>query len=101
MKAATRLTSKGQLVIPRSIRDGLKWRQGLRLVVETTPTGDVLLRPDRTKKRSIDEILDFLADTFKDVKGDPLARLEADHRAEIEQDKRWMEKFDRATRKRR
>ena len=40
----TRLSSKGQVVLPRSIRTAKSWRPGQALAVETTPEG-VLLRP--------------------------------------------------------
>lgn len=40
----TRLSSKGQVVLPRAIRSAKAWREGQQLVVESTPEG-VLLRP--------------------------------------------------------
>ena len=49
MSAPERLTStvstKGQVVLPRAIRQALGWEAGMRLVVESTPEG-VLLRPE-------------------------------------------------------
>jgi AbrB family looped-hinge helix DNA binding protein len=40
----TRLSSKGQIVLPLSIRKSRKWDPGTRLTVEETEDG-VLLRP--------------------------------------------------------
>ena len=40
----TKLSSKGQVVLPSSIRTARKWEAGLELAVEETPEG-VLLRP--------------------------------------------------------
>lgn len=40
----TRLSSKGQVVLPSAIRAARKWEAGLELSVEETPEG-VLLRP--------------------------------------------------------
>ncbi|MHB8381967.1 MAG: AbrB/MazE/SpoVT family DNA-binding domain-containing protein [Candidatus Binataceae bacterium] len=40
----TRLSSKGQVVLPKLIRDARRWQPGTEFVVEDTPNG-VLLRP--------------------------------------------------------
>jgi AbrB family looped-hinge helix DNA binding protein len=40
----TKLSSKGQIVLPRAVRTAKAWREGQQLVVEATPEG-VLLRP--------------------------------------------------------
>ncbi|MFZ1886843.1 MAG: AbrB/MazE/SpoVT family DNA-binding domain-containing protein [Candidatus Binataceae bacterium] len=40
----TRLSSKGQVVLPKPIRDARRWRPGTELTVEDTADG-VLLRP--------------------------------------------------------
>ena len=42
----TRLSSKGQLVLPKAIRDADDWREGTEFLVERVPQG-VLLRPLR------------------------------------------------------
>lgn len=42
----TRLSTKGQVVLPRAIRDAKRWAPGAELAVEETPEG-VLLRPLR------------------------------------------------------
>jgi len=43
-KATTIVSTKGQVILPKAIRDGRGWRAGQRLVVEETQDG-VLLRP--------------------------------------------------------
>jgi AbrB family looped-hinge helix DNA binding protein len=50
--ASTRLSAKGQVVIPKSVRDANGWRPGLELLVEVTD-GGVILRP-RALKRARD-----------------------------------------------
>ena len=40
----TRLSSKGQLVLPKSLRDADSWSEGTEFIVERVPEG-VLLRP--------------------------------------------------------
>ncbi len=42
----TTLSSKGQVIIPKAVRESHSWRPGLRLVVEDTPAG-IVLRPAR------------------------------------------------------
>ena len=42
-KATTTVSTKGQVILPKAIRDGKGWGAGQRLVVETTREG-VLLR---------------------------------------------------------
>ena len=40
----TKLSSKGQVILPKSVRDANHWRAGMEFVVVNTPDG-VLLRP--------------------------------------------------------
>lgn len=43
-EATTILSTKGQVILPKSIRERRKWGPGTRLTVEETPEG-VLLKP--------------------------------------------------------
>jgi len=43
----TRLSSKGQVILPKSIRDAHRWQPGTEFVVEETTEG-ILLRPAKT-----------------------------------------------------
>ena len=40
----TTVSTKGQVILPKAIRQALRWDAGMRLVVENTPEG-VLLKP--------------------------------------------------------
>jgi AbrB family looped-hinge helix DNA binding protein len=40
----TTVSTKGQVILPKAIRDRRKWAAGTRLIVEETPDG-VLLKP--------------------------------------------------------
>jgi AbrB family looped-hinge helix DNA binding protein len=88
MRTATKLTTKGQVVIPKAIRDRLRWQPGTRLNVETLSSGGVLLTAARASARGgadgdpIERAFGFL------THGDPVGDLEADHRAEIQADER-------------
>lgn len=84
MKSATRLTSKGQVVIPKSLRERLRWTSGTELAVEIMDDSAVRL----TLLQAGDPI-DRLYGCLKDLPRDPIADLEAEHQAEIEADERW------------
>jgi len=83
MKAATRVTSKGQVVIPKLVREQLRWVSGTQLAVEILGDGAVRLTPLAAK-----DSIDILFGCLQDLPGDPVAALEAEHRAEIEADER-------------
>lgn len=85
MKSATRVTSKGQVVIPKSVREQLRWVSGTQLAVEITGESTVRL----TLLKAEDSI-DTLYGCLKDLPGDPLSDLEAEHKAEIDADERWQ-----------
>lgn len=51
------LTSKGQVTIPKSIRDGLGVKAGDRITFTVMPDGVVLMRP---KSRSIKDLAGIL-----------------------------------------
>ena len=84
MKPTTRLTSKGQVVIPKPVREQLRWSSGTELAVEIMDDGAVCLTP-----LAAGEPVDILYGCLKDLPRDPLAELEAEHQAEIEADERW------------
>jgi len=83
MKPATRVTSKGQVVIPKPVREQLRWASGTQLAVEIMGDGTVRLAP-----LAAEDSIDSLYGCLKDLPGDPVAALEAEHRAEIEADER-------------
>ena len=43
-RLTTTVSTKGQVILPKAIRQVLHWEAGMRLVVENTPEG-VLLKP--------------------------------------------------------
>lgn len=52
MNAYTKMSAKGQVVIPKAIRERLKWHEGASLDVVETAHG-VLLRPSGSKRTRI------------------------------------------------
>jgi len=59
--AATRLSTKGQLIIPKRIRDRLGWRSGTTLEVDVHGDRVVLRRPTRIPRSTPDEVYGCLA----------------------------------------
>ena len=41
-KSTTVLSTKGQLILPKAVRDQLNWKPGTQLTIEQTPDGVVL-----------------------------------------------------------
>lgn len=83
MRAATRLTSKGQVVIPKPVREQLRWASGTELAIEVV--GDDAVR---LTLLAAEDPIDTLYGCLKGLPRDPLADLEAEHQAEIEADER-------------
>jgi AbrB family looped-hinge helix DNA binding protein len=83
MKSATRVTSKGHVVLPKSVREQLRWGSGTELALEVS---DGTVRLTLLKAGNA---IDSLYGCLKDLPRDPLADLEAEHQAEIEADERW------------
>lgn len=57
--STTVVSTKGQVILPKAIRDAKNWGPGARLVVESTPDGVLLRREERL----------FAPTTFDQVRG--------------------------------
>lgn len=79
MNAETKVSAKGQVVIPKSVRDELDWPTGTRLQVEKVG-GTVTLRPIKGERGRL-TIEEFIARRPK-YKGPPLSLEEIDARLE-------------------
>lgn len=77
------MTSKGQVVLPKPVREQLRWVAGTQLEVEVV-AGAVRLTP-----LAAEDPIDAPYGCLKNLPRDPLADLEAEHRAEIAADERW------------
>jgi AbrB family looped-hinge helix DNA binding protein len=49
----TKLSTKGQVILPKAIRDKLHWTPGMELEIEDRPDGVLLKASHREKKGSI------------------------------------------------
>ncbi len=80
----TKLSSKGQVIIPKSVREAHRWEPGTEFTVEDTPQG-ILLKPKKL----------FPATRLEDVigctgyQGPPLSLEEIDRRLDEDLRRTW------------
>lgn len=53
----TRMSSKGQVIIPKDVRDAKGWREGAELIVESRPDGVLLRSPKPFKPTTLDDVI--------------------------------------------
>jgi AbrB family looped-hinge helix DNA binding protein len=51
----TKVSTKGQVVLPKAIREKRRWKAGTRLTVEDRPDGVLLKLIEKKKKLTIDD----------------------------------------------
>lgn len=81
--AVTALSTKGQIIIPKRIREALGLRPGAKFIVELEED-KVVLRPVK------EDIAQRLYGRYR--KSDFLEDLEEEHREEVERDIGWEQK---------
>lgn len=59
-KLTTRLSTKGQVILPKPIRDRRNWGPGVRLVVEDTEAGVLLRAAPAFEETAIDQVFGSL-----------------------------------------
>lgn len=59
-KAETVMSTKGQLIVPKAIRERQNWTSGTRLVFEETADGVVLKKAEPTKTGSFKDLVGIL-----------------------------------------
>lgn len=74
---ATTLSTKGQVVIPKALREACGWQPGISLTVEAVPQG-LLLRPAKpalfAQPCTLEEVLDAIAYDGPPLSDDDIAR---------------------------
>lgn len=68
---STNLTVKGQVTVPKSVRDYLGLKPGSAVTFERLPTGEVVLRPAKRRTRSA-------ASRFVKLRGRATVRMKTD-----------------------
>jgi len=61
----TRVSTKGQIVLPKSVRDSRSWGPGTELVVEETRDGVLLRASRRLPATTIEEVVGYLRSGLK------------------------------------
>jgi len=83
----TRLSTKGQVILPKDLRDKRGWKPGAEFVVEERPEGVLLKMDSERKTATVDEVAGCLG---------PLERArsieEMDEGVKREAVRRWKEK---------
>jgi len=60
-KSTTTVSTKGQVILPKAIRDQRHWDAGTRLIVEDTEAGVLLTRAPLFPKTDPDEVFGMLS----------------------------------------
>lgn len=71
--ATTVVSTKGQVILPKSIREHRRWKPGTRLSVEETPDGVLLKATSLFPERTADDLFGSLKHT-----GPPLSLEDMD-----------------------
>lgn len=54
------VSSRGQVVLPKELRDKLHWKPGTKLIIEDRPDGVLLKRVEEKKKLTISDLRGML-----------------------------------------
>jgi AbrB family looped-hinge helix DNA binding protein len=71
----TTLSSKGQMVLPKALRDLKQWKPGAQLLLEDVPGGVMVKLVETKKKYTVDDLVGILK-----YDGPPLSQEEIDSR---------------------
>jgi AbrB family looped-hinge helix DNA binding protein len=87
MMQTSKLSSKGQIVLPKAIREALDWRPGLELSIERGDDCVVIRRRRRLPVRTVEEVAGSLR-----YDGPPVSLEDMDRAIEAELRERWRRK---------
>lgn len=60
----TRLSSKGQIIIPKAVRDAHGWREGMEFIVEDGPHGMIIKPRPVFAPTALDDVFGCLKDAY-------------------------------------
>jgi AbrB family looped-hinge helix DNA binding protein len=83
----TRVSSKGQLVLPKSVREDYDWPAGTDLTIERGPGYVTLRRKDTIRPTTIDEVAGCLK-----YDGPPISPEDMERAIDEELAERWRRK---------
>lgn len=84
-KLTTIVSTKGQVILPKAIRDHRHWPAGTKLTVEETPDGVLLRSAPLFPPTTVDKVFGSL-----DYKGPTLSIEEMDAAVLAEAKRRWL-----------
>lgn len=93
MNAQTKISARGQVVIPKSVRDRLRWLEGDELEVSETLDGVLLKRKDGGRKQI--SIQEFMAE-MPPHEGPPATLEEMNEAIDQARTERWIAKEARS-----
>lgn len=85
----TRVSTRGQVVLPKSIRDQFGWRSGDTLVVEKRPDGVLLRRAEKGAPARYEDVAGCLGPAKRTVSIKEMNSAVGDHIR-----KRWGREYD-------
>lgn len=85
--AMTRLSTKGQVVLPKAVRDAKNWPSGTELEVVPHPEGVLLRTPAPAKRYTLDDLIGFLK-----YEGPPKSIEEMNRGIDLAMRERWKRK---------
>ena len=59
-RITTTVSPKGQVILPKAIRDRRSWKPGARLIVKETPEGVLLTEERQFRRTTVDEVFGML-----------------------------------------
>ncbi len=78
-KLTTRVSTKGQVILPKAVRDQRRWGAGTKLVVEDTEEGVLLRKAPLFAAMTVEQVFGML-----DYKGKPKSLAEMDEAVKAE-----------------
>ena len=72
--ATTTVSTKGQVILPKAIRDAKRWGAGERLVVEETPDGVLLRSEQASGSLKPEDVFGALAHRAKRLSDDEISQ---------------------------
>jgi AbrB family looped-hinge helix DNA binding protein len=87
--AQTQISTKGQVVLPKAVRDLRGWRAGDKLVVENRPEGVLLRRVEAETHTRIEDVAGCLGPAKRKASVEEISSVSADYVR-----RRWGHEYD-------
>jgi AbrB family looped-hinge helix DNA binding protein len=85
----TTLSTKGQMVLPKAVRDRQQWKQGAKLAVKEVPGGVMLTLIEAEKRFTVDDIIGILKYTGPRLSEEEINRRIDESLAQEVREGRW------------